>query len=102
MSQDTRFQIKKILLTYDIDKFTITEENLTDDKLQYCQFPGTEKKSGRPSEHLEELKRKRDALRNTADQTGRTGALRNIAEQTGRKEDVQAWREQSANAHLNS
>ncbi|VDN99483.1 unnamed protein product [Rodentolepis nana] len=33
--------------------------------------------------HLEELKRKRDALRNTADQTGRT-------------EDVQAWRRQSA------
>ncbi|VDO11386.1 unnamed protein product [Rodentolepis nana] len=32
---------------------------------------------------MEELKRKRDALRNTADQTGRT-------------EDVQAWRRQSA------
>ncbi|VDO03937.1 unnamed protein product [Rodentolepis nana] len=35
------------------------------------------------SRHLEELKRKRDALRNTADQTGRT-------------EDVQAWRRQPA------
>ncbi|VDO12390.1 unnamed protein product [Rodentolepis nana] len=35
------------------------------------------------SKHLEELKRKRDALRNTADQTGRT-------------EDVKAWRRQSA------
>ncbi|VDO10797.1 unnamed protein product [Rodentolepis nana] len=35
------------------------------------------------SRHLEELKRKRDAIRNTADQTGRT-------------EDVQAWRRQSA------
>ncbi|VDO11162.1 unnamed protein product [Rodentolepis nana] len=33
--------------------------------------------------HLEKLKRKRDVLRNTADQTGRT-------------EDVQAWRRQSA------
>ncbi|VDO10783.1 unnamed protein product [Rodentolepis nana] len=35
------------------------------------------------SKHLEELKRKRDALRNTAVETGRT-------------EDVQAWRRQSA------
>ncbi|VDO11837.1 unnamed protein product [Rodentolepis nana] len=35
------------------------------------------------SKHLEELKRKRDAVRNTADQTGRT-------------EDVKAWRRQSA------
>ncbi|VDO14401.1 unnamed protein product [Rodentolepis nana] len=35
------------------------------------------------SRQLEELKRKRDAFRNTADQTGRT-------------EDVQAWRRQSA------
>ncbi|VDO13118.1 unnamed protein product [Rodentolepis nana] len=35
------------------------------------------------SKHLEELKRKRDALRNTAGQTGRT-------------EEVQAWRRQSA------
>ncbi|VDO01648.1 unnamed protein product [Rodentolepis nana] len=35
------------------------------------------------SEHLEKLKRKRDALRNTADQTGRT-------------EDVQVWRRQDA------
>ncbi|VDO15438.1 unnamed protein product [Rodentolepis nana] len=35
------------------------------------------------SKHLEELKRKRDALRNTADLTGRT-------------EDVKAWRRQSA------
>uniref|UniRef100_A0A0R3T7K8 Endo/exonuclease/phosphatase domain-containing protein n=1 Tax=Rodentolepis nana TaxID=102285 RepID=A0A0R3T7K8_RODNA len=35
------------------------------------------------SKHLEELKRKRDTLCNTADQTGRT-------------EDVQAWRRQSA------
>ncbi|VDO03263.1 unnamed protein product [Rodentolepis nana] len=35
------------------------------------------------SKHLVELKRKRDALRNTADQTGRT-------------EDVQTWRRQSA------
>ncbi|VDO05996.1 unnamed protein product [Rodentolepis nana] len=35
------------------------------------------------SKHLKELKRKRDALRNTADQTGRT-------------EDVKAWRRQTA------
>ncbi|VDO00308.1 unnamed protein product, partial [Rodentolepis nana] len=35
------------------------------------------------SKHLEEVKSKREALRNTADQTGRT-------------EDVQEWRRQSA------
>ncbi|VDO03816.1 unnamed protein product [Rodentolepis nana] len=35
------------------------------------------------SDHLEELKRKLDALHNTADQTGRA-------------EDLQAWRRQSA------
>ncbi|VDO01114.1 unnamed protein product [Rodentolepis nana] len=53
--------------------------------------------------------KKRDALRNTADQTGRTNALRNTADltgrtvalgntadQTGETEDVQAWRRQSA------
>ncbi|VDN99169.1 unnamed protein product [Rodentolepis nana] len=42
----------------------------------------TEKKSGRPTKQLEDLKRKPEALRNTADQTGRT-------------DDVQAWRHQS-------
>ncbi|VDO16635.1 unnamed protein product [Rodentolepis nana] len=40
------------------------------------------------SKHLEELKCKRDALRNTADQTGRD-ALCNTADQTGRTDDVQ-------------
>ncbi|VDO14459.1 unnamed protein product [Rodentolepis nana] len=41
------------------------------------------------SKHLEKQKRKMDALRNTADQTGRT------SDQTGRTEDVQAWRQLS-------
>ncbi|VDN97748.1 unnamed protein product [Rodentolepis nana] len=61
------------------------------------------------SKHLEEAKRKRDALRNTADQywkrdalrntadqTGRTDALCNTADLTERTEVVQAWRQQSA------
>ncbi|VDO13878.1 unnamed protein product, partial [Rodentolepis nana] len=72
------------------------------------------------SKHLEEAKRKRDALRNTADQckrdalrntadqtgrdalcntadqTGKRNALRNTADQTGTTEDVKAWRRQSA------
>ncbi|VDO02278.1 unnamed protein product [Rodentolepis nana] len=72
------------------------------------------------SKHLEEAKRKRDALRNTADQckrdalrntadqtgrdalcntadqTGRRDALRNTADQPGRTEDVKAWRRQDA------
>ncbi|VDO02973.1 unnamed protein product [Rodentolepis nana] len=36
------------------------------------------------SKHLEEAKRKRDALRNTADQYWKRDALRNTADQTGR------------------
>ncbi|VDN99159.1 unnamed protein product [Rodentolepis nana] len=99
MSQDKKIQVQKILQTSDVDIFTIMEANLSDDNLKYYQFPGfilyllskyrcanSTISRGKTklylvfwSEHLEELKRKLDALRNTADQTGRM-------------EDVQAWR----------
>ncbi|VDO00944.1 unnamed protein product [Rodentolepis nana] len=48
------------------------------------------------SEHLEELKRNRNALRNTDDQNGNRNALRNTDDQNGRSEDIQAWRRQAA------
>ncbi|VDO08877.1 unnamed protein product [Rodentolepis nana] len=40
MSPDKMIQVQKILQTYDVDIFTITEANISDDKLKYYQFPG--------------------------------------------------------------
>ncbi|VDO01047.1 unnamed protein product [Rodentolepis nana] len=48
------------------------------------------------SEHLKELKRKRDTLEHLKELKRKRDTLRNTADQTGRTEDVQAWRWQDA------
>ncbi|VDO01277.1 unnamed protein product [Rodentolepis nana] len=40
MSPDKKIQVQKILQTYDVDNFTITEANISGDKLKYYQFLG--------------------------------------------------------------